>query len=93
MRPAVQDGWDSYPDRIALLRQPAKLESINPEPIEAIRPALEKSAENSPDDDQIWLGRANLTIRTGQFAAGKRCRRPRLVAVQSGDPERERRAL
>src|SRR5262249_6632692 len=44
------------------------LDSINPVPIEKIRPALEKAAENAPDDDRIWLGRANLAIRTGEFA-------------------------
>ena len=61
-------GWDSYPDRFGLLRQLANLDSIVPVPIEKIWPALEKAAENSPDDDRIWLGRANLAIRTGEFA-------------------------
>ena len=87
VRSLVQEGWDSYPDRFGLLRQLANLDSINPLPIEKIRPALEKAAENSPDDDRIWLGRANLAIRTGEFAKAKRwlddClrRRPRDAAV------------
>jgi tetratricopeptide (TPR) repeat protein len=67
----VQEGWDSYPDRFGLLRQLANLDSINPVPIEKIWPALEKAAEISPDDDRIWLGRANLAIRTGEFAKAK----------------------
>ena len=87
VRSLVQEGWDSYPDRFGLLRQLANLDSINPVPIEKIWPALEKAAENSPDDDRIWLGRANLAIRTGEFAKAKDwlddClrRRPRDAAV------------
>ena len=72
LRTVVQDGWDSYPDRFGLLRQLANLDSIVPVPIEKIWPALEKAAENSPDDDRIWLGRANLAIRTGEFAKARR---------------------
>jgi tetratricopeptide (TPR) repeat protein len=87
LRTVVKDGWDSYPDRFGLLRELATLESIVPEPIEKIWPALEKAAENSPDDDRIWLGRANLAIRTGEFARARHwlddChkRRPRDVPV------------
>src|SRR5262249_59574345 len=68
VRSLVQEGWDGYPDRMGLLRQLANLDSINPMPIEKIGPALVQAAENAPDDDRIWLGRANLAIRTGQFA-------------------------
>src|SRR5262249_57217585 len=42
VRALIRDGWDSYPDRFGLLRQLAWLDSINPVPIEKIRPALEK---------------------------------------------------
>jgi tetratricopeptide (TPR) repeat protein len=72
LRTAVQDAWDSYPDRFGLLRELATLDSIVPVPIERIWPALEKAAENAPDDDRIWLGRANLAIRKGEFAAARR---------------------
>jgi hypothetical protein len=41
MRPLIQKGWNSYPDRIGLLRALAYLDSVNPVPIEQIRPALE----------------------------------------------------
>jgi len=87
VRSLVQEGWDSYPDRFGLLRQLANLDSINPFPVEKIRPALEKAAVHSPDDDRIWLGRANLAVRTGEFAKAKHwlddClqRRPRDPAV------------
>ncbi len=87
VRALVQEGWDTYPDRFGLLRQLATLDSINPNPIETIRPELEKAAVNSPDDDRIWLGRANLGIRTGEFDKAQKwledClrRRPRDAAV------------
>jgi enediyne biosynthesis protein E4 len=93
LRTVVQEAWDTYPDRMGLLRQLANLDSINPVPIERIWPALEKAAENAPDDDRIWLGRANLAIRTGQFADAKRrlddClrRRPDDSAVWRGRVE------
>ena len=87
VRALVQEGWDTYPDRFGLLRLLANLDSINPVPIEKIRPALEKAAKNSPDDDRIRLGRANLAVRTGEFAKA-RCwlddcvrRRPRDLPV------------
>jgi tetratricopeptide (TPR) repeat protein len=72
LRTVVQDGWATYPDRFGLLRQLANLDSINPVPIEKIWPALEKAAENSPDDDRIWLGRANLAIRRGEYDRARR---------------------
>ena len=71
-RVLIEEAWSSYPDRFGLLRQLANFDSINPVPIENIWPALDKAAEQSPADDRIWLGRANLAIRTGDFAkAGK----------------------
>jgi tetratricopeptide (TPR) repeat protein len=87
VRRLVEDSWDTYPDRFGLLRQLATLDSINPEPIEKIQPALEAAARNSPVDDRIWLGRANLAIRTGDFDEARRLldacleRRPSDAAV------------
>src|SRR5262245_56202628 len=87
LRTVVQGGWDSYPDRFGLLRQLANLDSITPVPIEKIWPDLEKAAKSAPDDDRIWLGRANLAIRTGEFDKARRwlddCirRRPRDTPV------------
>jgi thioredoxin-like negative regulator of GroEL len=90
VRALVQGGWDSYPDRIGLLRELATLDSINPVPVEKIGPALEKAAGNAPDDDRIRLGRANLAIRTGRFEEAGRLlddclrRRPKDAAVWKG---------
>jgi tetratricopeptide (TPR) repeat protein len=37
----------------------------NTAPVEAIRVFLDQAARLAPDDDRIWLGRANLAIRVG----------------------------
>ena len=71
-RVLIEEAWSSYPDRFGLLRQLANFDSINPVPIENIWPALDKAALESPDDDRIWLGRANLAIRTGDFAKARK---------------------
>jgi len=34
-------------------------------PVDAVRASLEQAAKLAPDDDRVWLGRANLAIRTG----------------------------
>jgi enediyne biosynthesis protein E4 len=36
-----------------------------PQPVEAVRASLEQAASLAPDDDRVWLGRANLAIQTG----------------------------
>jgi enediyne biosynthesis protein E4 len=46
--------------------------ALKPAPAEAIRAALDRAARRNPQDDRVWLGRANLAIRTG---AGDEARR------------------
>jgi len=38
-----------------------------PTPVENLRPFLEQAARLDADDDRVWLGRANLAIRTGAY--------------------------
>jgi tetratricopeptide (TPR) repeat protein len=38
-----------------------------PVPVEVIRSDLDPAARLNPQDDQIWLGRANLAIRVGDY--------------------------
>jgi predicted Zn-dependent protease len=75
----VRDGAERYPDKIGLLRELAQLGSINPHKLDLVRAGLDRAASASPDDDRVWLGRANLATRTGRYeeAAGwlDRCRR------------------
>jgi thioredoxin-like negative regulator of GroEL len=37
----------------------------SPVPIEAIRATLDRAGELTPEDDRVWLGKANLAIRIG----------------------------
>jgi len=55
--------------------------------VEAVRSDLDQAARIAPDDDRIWLGKANLAIRTGSCDDAKRwldaclLRRPEDIAV------------
>jgi tetratricopeptide (TPR) repeat protein len=40
--------------------------------IDTVRTALEEAANLAPDDDRVWLGRANLAIRTGDMKDAER---------------------
>src|SRR5262249_26478723 len=39
----------------------------NPPAVDAVRSYLDRAGGLASDDDRIWLGRANLAIRTGSF--------------------------
>jgi tetratricopeptide (TPR) repeat protein len=41
-------------------------------PVEDIRAFLEQAARLAPEDDRVWLGRANLAIRTGAYDEAQR---------------------
>ena len=36
-------------------------------PVEAVRAGFELAARQAPNDDRVWLGRANLAIRTAEY--------------------------
>ncbi len=44
----------------------------NVPPVEAVREYLDQVGRLAPDDERIWLGRANLAIRAGSFDEAKR---------------------
>jgi enediyne biosynthesis protein E4 len=46
--------------------------SFKPTPVESIRAYLDHAARAAPEDDRIWLGRANLALRTGLYDEAKR---------------------
>jgi thioredoxin-like negative regulator of GroEL len=41
-------------------------------PVENVQAFLDQAARAAPDDDRVWLGRANLAIRTGLYDEAKR---------------------
>ena len=40
--------------------------------IDVVRTSLDEAAKLAPDDDRVWLGRANLAIRTGDMKDAER---------------------
>ena len=56
---------------------------MKPTPVETVRAVLDRAAELAPDDDRVWLGRANLAIRTGAYDEAERW----LDACQRRRPE------
>jgi thioredoxin-like negative regulator of GroEL len=51
---------------ITLLRLHIELQRTST-PVEAIRAFLDKAAASAPDDDRVWLGKANLALRAGSY--------------------------
>ena len=71
-RRLVREGWTRYPDRVGTLQELARLDTATPIKIEKVRPTLETAYRAAPDDDRIWLGWANLAIRTGRFEEARK---------------------
>jgi len=44
----------------------------SPIPIEVTRGVLDEAARRAPDDDRVWLGKANLAIREGSYGDAAR---------------------
>ncbi len=74
---------------IDLVRMHIQL-TFKPNPVKEVRAYLESAASLAPDDDRVWLGQANLAIRTGAHEDAQRwlnaClkRRPDDVPVWRG---------
>jgi predicted Zn-dependent protease len=56
---------------------------LSPVPIDVIRAALDHAGQLAPDDDRVWLGKANLAIREGSHDEAARW----LDACQRRRPE------
>ena len=76
----IEDRWEhlnalgegALEPAIKLLRQHIEL-TLQATPVETCRAYLEHAGKLVPDDDRVWLGRANLAIRTGDYdEAGRR---------------------
>jgi len=70
----IEDRWEhlnalgegALEPAIKLLRQHIEL-TCKATPVETIRTFLDHAARLAPKDDRVWLGRANLAIRTGAY--------------------------
>jgi thioredoxin-like negative regulator of GroEL len=71
-RALVVEAWDTYPDTLGLLRELDRFDSVNPIPVEEVRMRLDEAQNAAPGDDRVWLGRANLAIRVGEFELAAR---------------------
>jgi enediyne biosynthesis protein E4 len=70
----IKDRWEHLSKKgegaleaaIKLVRQHVEL-TIKDTPVETVRSFLDRSARLASEDDRVWLGRANLAIRTGAY--------------------------
>ena len=75
----IEDRWEHLNETgegasepaINLVRMHIELD-FKPTPVETVRAYLDQAARLAPDDDRVWLGRANLAIRTGAYDEAKR---------------------
>jgi enediyne biosynthesis protein E4 len=81
-----QSGAGGSEDAVKLLRLHIAL-WLEPPAVEATRAFLDQAGRSAPEDDLVWLGKANLAIKTGSYDEASRwleaClgRRPDDVAV------------
>ena len=103
----LEDGFGAMTSPVETLTRLYKLD-VDPFPIEGVRTALDRAGKQAPEDDRVWLARAHLAIRLGEFTEAEewldRClaRRPRDpvvwrmkldCALAAGRPEEVREAL
>jgi enediyne biosynthesis protein E4 len=60
------ESWRMMPNPVESLQEIWKLDRYHL-PIELCKAEFAKAAKNAPDDDRVWLGRANLAIWLGHF--------------------------
>jgi enediyne biosynthesis protein E4 len=65
-----------------LVREHIEL-TLKPTPVETSRAVLERAAQLAPNDERVWLGRANLALRSGAYDEAERW----LDACQKGRPD------
>lgn len=80
----LEDGFDSMTSPVETLRRLYKLD-VDPFPIEGVRTALDRAGKKAPEDDRVWLARAHLAIRLGEFAEAEKWLE-RCLGRRPGDP-------
>jgi enediyne biosynthesis protein E4 len=64
--PRIERRWRTAPDQVALLRAHLAFD-MEPFPADRVSKELRRMSGESPDDDRVWLGQADLAIRTGRL--------------------------
>jgi tetratricopeptide (TPR) repeat protein len=67
----MEDGFASLSSPVVSLRRLYKLD-VDPFPVEGVRRALDRASKQAPNDDRVWLARAHLAVRKGDFPDAKR---------------------
>ena len=71
IRRLLREGFATLPDPPITLRDLWLIES-EPIPTNGVRAMLDAASKKAPDDDRVWLGRANLAIETGDLPEARR---------------------
>jgi tetratricopeptide (TPR) repeat protein len=66
IRRLLERGWSTTSDPIEDLRDSWRVDHA-PTMIEKVREAIDNASKLAPDDDRVWLARANLEIQTGRL--------------------------
>ena len=62
----LREQWTRAANPVAVVREHALLD-FEAFQFDRVRTMLEASARMAPDDDRVWLGRANLATRSGRY--------------------------
>jgi tetratricopeptide (TPR) repeat protein len=79
--------WKTARDKAGVLRKHWLIDETRAYAVGALRERLEADGRSAPDDDRVWLGKADLAIRTAQYDQAdqwlRKCleRRPKDSAV------------
>jgi tetratricopeptide (TPR) repeat protein len=77
LRRRIRDEWAASGYKAEILQKHFLVDNARSYPVEAVRSRLEEAGRTAPEDDRVWLGKANLATRTAQFAEAdawlKRC--------------------
>lgn len=71
MRRLVQERWNTSPNQAGDLRSLWQIDNAVVK-VDLIEIDVEKAGRKAPDDDRVWLARANLALLRGQFADAAR---------------------
>ncbi len=71
MRRLVQERWSSSPNHVGELRSLWQMDSAVVQ-IDLIGAEVERAAQKAPEDDRVWLARANLAMLRGRFPEAAR---------------------
>lgn len=67
LRARKEEEWDDATDKVDLLRKYWLLDLETAFPSDRLRRQLDEKGRAAPDDDRVWLGKANLALRLGGF--------------------------